>query len=87
MIIVKSRGSKYFDERYPHSPMPSTAPSQDQNSSPTPTPGGLIAPPFIFVRYSDKLIVFYTNFPLTSFLSPRGEGVFATLALLGTGPG
>jgi hypothetical protein len=50
IIKGKSIGSKKFEERYPHKPIPITEPDHDQNTSADPTPGGLFAPPFIFDR-------------------------------------
>src|SRR5574341_1439208 len=37
--------------------MPVTDPIHDQRSSPAPTPGGLLAPPFIFDKYSATVMV------------------------------
>jgi hypothetical protein len=40
--------------------MPSAAPHHDQTSSLTVPAGGLLAPPFIFEKYSERPIVFAT---------------------------
>src|ERR1035437_538499 len=51
MISVRSRGSKNLELRKAPAAIPKKLPRQDQNISVNPTPGGLLAPPFILNRY------------------------------------